>query len=259
MRPALAWIGLVLLTISFIWFVQQRSPFYPTNAPPRRPTEKAAQPLAVVLDPGHGGQDSGAMCGEVMEKDLTLDVALRAELLLRAGGYATVLTRESDRYLSLGERAAVANRQKNALFVSIHFNDEKGPTVTGVETYYARQQADLRFDFLAWLPFLKREDATPLSAQSANLAHFIQAALVERTRALNRGTKSAQFYVIANVRHPAALVEGGFITNKSDVTKLATAEYRQQIASAISDGIVRYREMLWQNEPTLAWAAGGSE
>ena len=197
------------------------------------------------------------MCGEVMEKDLTLDVALRVELLLRAEGYATVLTRANDRYLTLGERAAVANRQKDALFVSIHFNDEKAATVTGVETYYARRQADSRFGFFAWLPFLKHEEAAPLSAQSESLARFIQAALVKRTRALNRGTKSEQFYVIANVRHPAALVEGGFITNKSDVTKLASAEYRAQIASAISDGIDRYRDVLRQNESTLAWAAGG--
>jgi len=258
MRRALSWIGLLLLAISFIWFVRQTSPTYP-NAAPRRPAGKAKEPLVVVLDPGHGGQDSGAMCGAVLEKDLTLDVALRTELLLRAEGYATVLTRENDRYLSLGERASVANRQKDALFVSIHFNDEKAATVTGVETYYARQQADSRFDFFAWLPFLKRESAAPVSPQSESLARFIQAALVERTRALNRGTKSEQFYVIANVRHPAALVEGGFITNKSDVTKLATAEYREQIASAINDGIVRYRQVLRQNEPTLAWAAGASE
>jgi N-acetylmuramoyl-L-alanine amidase len=258
MRRALPWIGLFLLTISFVWFVRQRAPLYPEVAP-RSPARKAAQPLVVVLDPGHGGQDSGAMCGEVMEKDLTLDVALRAGLLLRAEGYATVLTRENDRYLSLGERAAVANRQKDALFVSIHFNDKKGATVTGVETYYARQQADSRFDFFAWLPFLKREDAAPLSAQSESLARFIQTALVARTRALNRGTKAEQFFVIANVRHPAALVEGGFITTKSEVTKLASAEYREQIASAISEGIDCYREGLRQNQPALALAAGGSE
>ncbi len=258
MRRALSWIGLLLLTISFVWFVRQTSPAAP-NAAPRRPTGKAKEPLVVVLDPGHGGQDSGVMCGTVMEKDLTLDVALRTELLLRAEGYATVLTREDDRYLSLGERATVANEQKNALFVSIHFNDEKAAMVTGVETYYARRQTDSSPGFFAWLPFLKNENAAPVSAQSESLARFIQAALVERTRALNRGTKSEQFYVIANVRHPAALVEGGFITNKSDVTKLATAEYREQIASAISEGIARYREVLRQNKPTLAWTAGGSE
>ena len=82
---------------------------------------------------------------------------------------------------------------------------------------------------------------------------------MERTRAVNRGTKSEQFYVIANVRHPAALVEGGFITNKSDVTKLATTEYRQQIASAISDGVHRYREAIRAGKPTLTLAAARPE
>ncbi len=88
----------------------------------------------VVLDAGHGGQDSGAMCGTVLEKDLTLDVAQRAEMLLRAAGYATVLTRESDRYLSLAERAAVGNKEDDSLFISIHFNDGARAAASGVET-----------------------------------------------------------------------------------------------------------------------------
>ena len=227
-------------------------------AAPRAPAQKGEKPLVVVLDPGHGGEDSGAMCGEVLEKDLALDVALHAELLLRAEGFATLLTRDRDRYISLGERATIANRQEHALFVSIHFNDEKRATVTGVETYYAQRQSDSRLDFLAWLPFWQHADA-PLTAQSESLARFIQAALVERTRAVNRGTKAEQFYVIANVRHPAALVEGGFMTNKSEVTKLATEQYRQEIASAIGNGVTRYREVGRHNEPRLAWAAAPAE
>ena len=82
---------------------------------------------------------------------------------------------------------------------------------------------------------------------------------MERTRAVNRGIKSEQFYVIANVRHPAVLVEGGFITNKSDVTKLTTTEYRQQIAMAISDGVHRHWEATRRGEPTLALAAARPE
>ena len=83
--------------------------------------------------------------------------------------------------------------------------------------------------------------------------------MVKRTQAVNRGIKSEQFYVITNVRHPAALVEGGFVSNKSDVTKLTTSEYRQQIATAISDGVQRYQETVRGGEPTLALAAGPSE
>ena len=258
MRRAILWFGLLLLAISFVWFVRLPVPMHPALAP-QQPTARGERPLVVVLDPGHGGQDSGAMCGSVMEKDLTLDVALRAELLLRAEGYATVLTRENDRYLSLAERAAVGNREADSLFVSIHFNDGERATASGVETYYALRQSAARTGFFSWLPFLRRPDSASLAARSESLARFIQAALVERTRAVNRGIKSEQFYVIANVQHPAALVEGGFITNKSDVTRLTTTEYRQQIALAISDGVHRYREAARGGEPTLALAAARPE
>ncbi len=258
MRRILLWVGLLVLTISFVWFV---APSKPTHliAKPRKPPVRTSVRQVVVLDPGHGGQDSGAMCGTVLEKDLTLDVALRAATLLRAAGYATVLTRDDDRYLSLAERAAVGNRAENSLFVSIHFNDDARPAASGVETYYAECQSVSRFGFLSWLPFLRPPEDEPLTAKSESLARFLQAALVKQTSALDRGTKRERFYVIANVRNPAALVEGGFITNKSDVTKLATTEYRQQIASAISDGVHRYGNAIKAGEPTLTLAAAPSE
>ena len=258
MRRAIPWLGLFLLAISFGWFVRLSAPVVPSKAE-RKPAVRGAEPLVVVLDPGHGGQDSGAMCGAVLEKDLTLDVALRAELLLRAAGFATVLTREDDRYVSLAERASLGNREDNSLFVSIHFNDNPRPTASGVETYYALRPAVSPPGFFSWLPFLQKVDAAPLTAKSETLASFIQAALVERTQAVNRGTKSEQFYVIANVRHPAALVEGGFLTNKSDVAKLATTEYRQAIAAAISKGLQRYQESIGAGKATLTLAAAGAE
>ncbi|HEY2799504.1 MAG TPA: N-acetylmuramoyl-L-alanine amidase [Chthoniobacterales bacterium] len=255
-RRALPWVGLLLLAISFIWFL--RMPRAMRRFEQRRDAGGAKR-FGVVLDPGHGGQDSGAMCGEVMEKDLTLDVALRAEVLLRAAGFRTVLTRSDDRYLSLPERAEVANEEKNSLFVSIHFNDGDHGAASGVETYFATRQLTASPGLLAWLPFLRRVDAKPLLAKSESLARFLQAALVERTQAVDRGTKTAQFYVIRNVRHPAALVEGGFITNQSDMTKLTTVKYREEIARAISEGIRRYREVRRPDEPTLAWAPAPPE
>ena len=243
MRRAIPWLGLLLLAISFAWFVRLSAP-PPPNGAEHQPVARGAQPLVVVLDPGHGGQDSGAMCGTVLEKDLTLDVARRTERLLRAAGFSTVLTRDSDRYVSLAERASLGNRTNNSLFVSIHFNDNGRATASGVETYYARRPSAAPPGFFSWLPFLQRADAAPSTEKSESLANFIQAALVERTQAVNRGTKPEKFFVITNVRRPAALVEGGFLTNKSDVTKLATTEYRQEIAMAISDGVHRYREAI---------------
>ena len=100
MRRVIPWFGLLLLTISFVWFVGLPEPRRSVPAL-HEPAAQNERPLVVVLDPGHGGADSGAMCGTTMEKDLTLDVALRAELLLRTEGYTTILTRDSDRYVSL--------------------------------------------------------------------------------------------------------------------------------------------------------------
>ncbi len=254
LRRLLPWLGLALLTVSFICFVL----FAPSPRPiaqPRRPLHPGKESLVVVLDPGHGGQDSGAMCGPIMEKDLALDVALRAETLLRAAGYTTILTRDDDRYLSLAERAAVANRETHSLFVSIHFNDGERAVASGVETYFAASQPVAGPRLFAWLSLFPPAESKPLLAQSESLARFLQAALVEQTHAVNRGIKSEQFYVIAHVRHPAALVEGGFITNPADVIKLTNATYRQQIAAAISDGIHRYREVLVPDEATLAVAS----
>lgn len=259
MRRVLPWLGLILLAISFVWFV--RSPSRPQPAEVAKKTAPARRPppLVVVLDPGHGGQDSGAICGTVLEKDLTLDVALRAELLLRATHNTAVLTRTDDRYLSLAERAAIGNRSDNSLFISIHFNDDNRTAASGVETYYAQSQSTSRFGFFSWLPFLRVSENTRLTARSESLARFIQAALVERTRALDRGAKAQQFFVIANVRHPAALVEGGFLTNKSDVTKLETTEYRQQIAAAISAGVERFKSATKTGEAGLTLVSTGSE
>jgi N-acetylmuramoyl-L-alanine amidase len=251
MRRVVRWLGLILLTISFVWLVRLPPAIYPVNAPRKPPACSERLPV-VVLDAGHGGQDSGAMCGLVMEKDLTLDVARRAELLLRAGGYTTVLTRDNDRYVSLAERAALGNRESDSLFISIHFNDGEHAAASGVETYYALREPSAPARFFSWLPFVYRRETGLLGTKSESLASCIQSAVVERTRAANRGIKSERFYVIARVRHPAALLEGGFITNKADVTKLATTEYRQQIATAIIDGVRRYGQLSGAGDGTLA-------
>jgi N-acetylmuramoyl-L-alanine amidase len=88
--------------------------------------------------------------------------------------------------------------------------------------------------------------------ESQALAGLIQDSLVVRTQSANRGTKAEQFFVIANVRYPAVLVEGGFLTNKEDIAKIESQDYREQMATAIGEGILNYRERLQQRQPTLA-------
>ncbi len=104
----------------------------------------------------------------------------------------------------------------------------------------------------SWLPFLERASGQGPNIESQNLASSVQEALIARTNAFNRGTKAEQFFVIANVRHPAVLVEGGFLSNKDDSQKLTSADYREKMAGAISEGILRYRDALRQRQTTLA-------
>ena len=259
MRRTVPWFGLLLWAASFVWFVlMPPEKEVAVKQPIHRPA--FAEPFSIVVfDPGHGGQDSGAICGNILEKDLTLDVGRRAEQLVRAQGLRTVMTRSDDHYVSLGERAAVANRQRNCIFVSIHFNDVKRAAVSGVETYYALPAIVGAPVSWSWLPFGQHMLTEPPNAESQNLASFIQDALVAHTQAVNRGTKPEQFYVLANVWHPAVLVEAGFITNKSDVSKLENEQYRDQIARAISEGIMAYREVVRRDQPTLALVVPRSE
>jgi len=197
------------------------------------------------------------MCGGVLEKDLTLDVAHRVDRLLEAEGIATVMTRLGDNYVSLAERAAFANRVSDCIFISIHFNEDNQPVSTGVETYYAAHQITPGSFMTSWLPFLWRALSESPNLESQSLAGFIQEALVARTQALDRGTKAKQFFVIANVTSPAVLVEGGFLTNKEDNSRLTSEDYREQLAAAISDGILRYRDALKQRRSAVAVTAPG--
>jgi N-acetylmuramoyl-L-alanine amidase len=252
LRTFLAWCGLIIMAVSIVWL---------ESLVPEQPRE-VNRPIGltfptVVLDPGHGGQDSGAMCGTMLEKDLTFDVAHRLDRQLQAKGLSTIMTRIGDSYVSLAERAALTNRVPDCVFVSIHFNEgNKEGTSTGIETYFADHQVTPGAPVIPWLPFLERAASQSPNFESQSLAGFIQESLVANTQAVNRGTKPQQYYVIANVRHPAVLVEGGFINNQIELTKLGTEQYREQLAAAICDGIIRYRNLVQQRRSQLATATG---
>ena len=256
MRGGVAWLGLMLMIASGAWWEWTATPS------PRPPPETAAAPptaAVVIIDAGHGGQDSGAMCAGMLEKDLTLDVAQRIDRLLQAQGVPTVLTRVGDAYVSLADRASLTNRVPHGVLVSIHFNEDNKPVSSGIETYYAEHQAAPGPALAAWLPFGQKAAAPAPNVESQSLAGFIQQELVARTQGVNRGTKPKQFFVITNVRHPAALVEGGFLTNKDDMAKITNAEYREQMAIAITEGTLRYRQLVKDRATTLAISAGGRE
>jgi len=252
-RNVLAVAGLLLMIASLVWISLHQAKRPAVYRESKAPQQKTSKPFAVVvLDPGHGGQDSGAMCGGVMEKDLTLDVARRVDRLLDAEGVATLMTRLGDSYVSLADRAAFGNRANDSIFVSIHFNEDNKPVASGVETYYAAHQIGSDSAFSSWFPFFSRPPSNSPKPESQSLAGFIQEALVARTGSLNRGTQAKQFFVIANVTSPAVLIEGGFITNKDELSKLASEDYRDQLAAAVADGILRYRNVVSHRKSALA-------
>ena len=256
-QRVLAWAGLLLMAASVIWL--QLLPPSPLLAKPEDLSAAMRGPITrVVIDAGHGGDDSGTMRAGVLEKDLTLDVARRLDLLLRAKGLATTLTRTGDETVSLGNRAVTANRERDCVFVSIHFDEGSRQAATGVQTYYAVQQAASAPLVSSWWPFFQPVSSTSNNLESQSLAGFIQNALIVRTQAFDRGTTAQQFYVIAHVHHPAVLVEGGFLTNSDDIVKLISDQYRQDLAAGISDGIMRYREAAAAQSPTLALGEPGS-
>ena len=244
----LTWAGILLMAICFAWlqWIAQRESGWSIQSRGHEPFS------VVVIDPGHGGEDSGAIVGNTVEKELTLDIGQRVDRLLQGQGMATVMTRAGDAYISLGERTALTNRIPDCILVSIHFNEGSRGGASGIETYYPDHQMTAGVPLMAWLPFLHRTAVQLPNEESQKLADCLQEALVTRTHASNRGTKAEQFFVIANVRHPAVLVEGGFLSNKDETSKLANPDYRESMAGAITEGIFHYRDALRQRQSMLA-------
>jgi N-acetylmuramoyl-L-alanine amidase len=216
--------------------------------------------LTVVLDPGHGGHDTGAVGPTgLTEKEVVLDLALRLRpLLQRQLGLRVILTRSEDVFVRLSARSALANRAKADFFVSLHLNGSAQRHAAGFETfYYTREPSDtdartsvqrenLVLDQTgsagqAQVAFLRSTLAdlavTRDMKESSQLAELELTALSRIIRVENRGVKSGPFYVLATAAMPAVLVESAFITNRIEERKLRRRAYRQRLAEALCDGI----------------------
>jgi N-acetylmuramoyl-L-alanine amidase len=168
----------------------------------------------IVIDAGHGGFDRGGVPGQrISEKDKTLDVALRLRQILRSAGYRVVMTRDGDFFVPLPTRVAIANSYRDATFVSIHFNCAPRSGANGIETYYYR-------------------------GDSAALAARIHRNVVAGAPSENRGIRRRGFYVIRKTAVPSVLVECGFLTNPTEGGLALSAQYRQQLAEEIANGIM---------------------
>lgn len=171
----------------------------------------------VFIDAGHGGTDPGALGYGYRESDLNLQVAKKVESKLKSKGIDVKMSRSSDIFYSLSERAEMANDYGADAFVSIHQNSAEAKSANGIETYYNRN----------------KEEDKPLS-------NDIQTQVISQTGANNRGVKNAEFTVLVKSKMISALVECGFITNELEVKKLSDSSYQDKLATGIADGIEEY-------------------
>jgi N-acetylmuramoyl-L-alanine amidase len=214
----------------------------------------------IVIDAGHGGHDPGTI-GEMgtREKDVALDVALRLRRRLeRSGAYRILLVRGGDVFVPLSERAEYANSNNADLFVSIHVNYLPRTSTNAVQTWYFGRHEDREADRLAErenrdsqyalsdFERIARQLGDTLKLQeSKSLAASIQASLLASLRRQNRkvhdaGVRTAPFVVLLGVKSPSVLVEIASLSSPDAEQQLGVPEYRDEIASSISDGITRY-------------------
>ncbi len=208
----------------------------------------------VLLDPGHGGKDVGAVSASgVLEKDLTLDIARRLRIALVNAGFRVFLTRDNDRFVELSDRSAMIARVKADLFVSIHINSAAGGA-RGVETY-ALPAAGFRSVHEGGGPASGTVTAVNghrHAAANAILAHAIQRNVRQQTTLPDRGVRFANYAVLRNATAPAVLVECGFMTHPTDEAILRSAAHRERIAASIALGIQTYARAVASAQPQTA-------
>ena len=224
---------------AFIALVDLKTAVVPLFSPPRHPTAIRT----IALDPGHGGRDRGFYKGSRFEKNLTLLLAQEVRDQLTKAGFKVILTRTSDVYVERPDRPGLAHERKADLFLSLHFNSagEGSAEAHGAETYCL----------------------TPVGARSTNvqgdggntgpspgnlcndrnlvLAYLLQRSLVKNLGVEDRAVRRARFEVLRLAEMPAALVEGGFLSNALEGNRIADPVYRRKMAKAIVEGILAYK------------------
>lgn len=214
----------------------------------------------IILDPGHGGWDSGAFYGGVHEKDINLQVALKIERLLKKDGHIEVdLTRRGDYYVTLRERTLVANQMGAELFISIHCNASRKSTSMGIETYCCSENASneeaaqvartenavihreeenhLTYNAVDIEEILFQFERKLYWEESQKICEKIQKSLLQTTGLENRGVQSAPFEVLKNVRVPSILLEMGFLSNRTERRLLNSDNFQWKLARGVLKGL----------------------
>ena len=230
----------------------------PPKTPAPVPDPSLAQQLGlsvktIVIDPGHGGKDPGAVSQTRQEKQIVLNLSKTLRDILVKKGYNVRLTRETDVFLPLRKRTQFATKQKADLFISLHTNASISNKAAGIETYYLalasdesaritamRENAGAEYNMKELDALVGRILKESKSTESRRLAELIQAQLTSGKQVRNRGVKHAPFVVLIGTKVPAVLVEVGFISNPTEGKKLTTKAYQRQLATSIAKGIEQY-------------------
>ena len=224
--------------------------------PVLRPRYSAKAKLrTIVIDPGHGGHDAGAVRHTVKEKDLNLAVARRLRRLLEHQGYRVVMTRDADYFLTLQQRVEIANRIPDSVFVSIHHNSGR-PAASGIETFTLAPQGTTS-------PFARsrrHEDLAGNNQDSENiaLATAVHSRAILGSGAVDRGIQRARFSVLCTIKRPAILFEGGFVSNPDECEKISSSRYQDILAHSICKGIVAYNNTVCRSAQNVATTTPGS-
>ncbi|MBA3722282.1 MAG: N-acetylmuramoyl-L-alanine amidase [Parachlamydiaceae bacterium] len=202
------------------WYPQSKP-----NVPPFKPS-LIKEKCTIVIDPGHGGHDVGTQSvskPRYQEKSLNLVTANFVKGFLQQLGYKVILTRQTDKFISLDKRAQFANDLKPDLFVSIHYNSAPSAEAEGVEVF-----------------FYQSKDDKKRVLQSKKLAQSVLKNVIAHTKAKSRGVKQGNFAVIRETKMPAILIEGGFVTNDNEMQKLKDPAYLKKLAWGIANGVEEF-------------------
>jgi N-acetylmuramoyl-L-alanine amidase len=205
-----------------------------------RASVPAPGPHVIVLDPGHGGSDSGARSATGrLEKDYTLDWALRLGARLESAGWKVFLTRSNDVQVSLAERVAIADAHQADLFLSLHFNGTTEPQHSGIETYCVTptgmpSNVTRGYEDNAALAFPNNQ----FDAQNLQLALRLHREVLAASGANDRGVRRARFLaVLRGQSRPAVLLEGGYLSNPDEASLIAAPQYREKLAEAVAKAL----------------------
>ena len=201
----------------------------------------------ICLDPGHGGKDPGNREGRRYEKTYSLLLAREVRAALVKAGFKVLLTRSTDRFIDLGERARWAKQKGADLFLSLHFNSADGPggsAVNGIETFCLAPAGTASTNARGEGAGSSASPGNRFDSKNMHLAYQLQKSLIRSLGAEDRGVKRARFAVLRFAEIPAALIEGGFMTNPAEAKKIYSTAYRQQMAQAIADATLAFKKAI---------------